>query len=308
MKLTLEDLKAIYNLSFNELINRAQEVHKKHAYSEGIHLCSAKSIKTGRCPEDCAYCPQSIHYKTFVKPEATLTEQEIVTAARRAKALGAERFNIAAAWKRAPKGPQFQEILASIPQIRELGLKVCCGLGSIDEEQSQALKEAGCTRYSYNLDTSEEFYAKIITTRSYQERLSTLKSIQKSGLEICCGGILGMGESIEDRLKLLLELSGLDPIPEAVPINALVRVQGTPLGDREFVDPIEFVRFVATTRITIPTTMIVLAAGRSEMSKEMQALCFLAGANSILIDEKILTTDNPPFAEDAKLLQELSGN
>lgn len=305
MRLTLESLKEIYSLSFNELINRAQEVHKKHAYSEKMHLCSAKSIKTGRCPEDCAYCPQSIHYKTFVEPEAPMTEAEIVTAARRAKSLGAERFNIAAAWKRAPKGTIFEEILASIPQIRQMGLQVCCGLGSIDEEQSAALKKAGCTRYSYNLDTSEEFYSKIITTRTYQERLSTLKSIQKAGLEICCGGILGMGESIEDRLKLLLQLSQLDPIPEAVPINALVRVKGTPLGERDFIDPIEFVRFVATTRITIPTTMIVLAAGRSEMSKEMQALCFLAGANSILIDEKILTTDNPPFDEDKRLLEEL---
>lgn len=305
MNLTLEYLQSIYHLPFNDLIMRAQEVHRKHAYTGKMHLCSAKSIKTGRCPEDCAYCPQSVHYKTFVTPQAPLTEEEIVTAARRAKALGAERFNIAAAWKRAPKGAQFEEILASIPQVREMGLDVCCGLGSIDEEQSLALKNAGCTRYSYNLDTSKEFYSKIITTRTYEERLNTLKLIQKSGLEICCGGILGMGESIDDRLKLLLQLSQLDPIPEAVPINALVRVKGTPLGDRAFVDPIEFARFVATTRIAIPTTMIVLAAGRSEMSKEMQALCFLAGANSILIDEKILTTDNPPFGEDLKLLQEL---
>lgn len=305
MNLTLEYLQSIYHLPFNDLIIQAQEVHRKHAYTGKMHLCSAKSIKTGRCPEDCAYCPQSVHYKTFVTPQAPLTEEEIVTAARRAKSLGAERFNIAAAWKRAPKGPQFDEILASIPQIREMGLDVCCGLGSIDEEQSQALKNAGCTRYSYNLDTSEEFYSTIITTRTYQERLNTLKLIQKSGLEICCGGILGMGESIDDRLKLLLQLSELNPIPEAIPINALVRVQGTPLADRELVDPIEFARFVATTRIVIPTTMIVLAAGRSEMSKEMQALCFLAGANSILIDEKILTTDNPPFDEDLKLLQQL---
>lgn len=305
MNLTLEHLQSIYHLPFNELITRAQEIHKKHAYTGKMHLCSAKSIKTGRCPEDCAYCPQSIHYKTFVEPQAPLTEEEIVTAARRAKALGAERFNIAAAWKRAPKGAQFNEILASIPQVREMGLEVCCGLGSIDEDQSSALKNAGCSRYSYNLDTSEEFYSKIVTTRSYQERFNTLRSIQKSGLEICCGGILGMGETIDDRLKLLLELSQLDPIPEAVPINALVRVKGTPLENREFVDPIEFVRFVASTRIAIPTTMIVLAAGRSEMNKEMQALCFLAGANSILIDEKILTTDNPPFDEDLKLLQQL---
>lgn len=306
MNLTLENLQSIYHLNFNDLIYKAQEVHRKHAYTGKMHLCSAKSIKTGRCPEDCAYCPQSVHYKTFVEPQAALTENEIVTAARRAKALGAERFNIAAAWKRAPKGAQFEAILASIPQIREMGLDVCCGLGSVDPEQSLALKNAGCTRYSYNLDTSEEFYSKIITTRTYQERLNTLKSIQNAGLEICCGGILGMGESIDDRLKLLLQLSQLDPIPEAVPINALVRVKGTPLGDREFVDPIEFVRFVATTRITIPTTMIVLAAGRSEMSKEMQALCFLAGANSILIDEKILTTDNPPVDEDLQLLQQLN--
>lgn len=305
MNLTLEYLQSIYHLPFSDLITQARKIHSQHAYSGKMHLCSAKSIKTGRCPEDCAYCPQSIHYKTFVAPQETLTEKEIVTAAHRAKLLGAQRFNIAAAWKRAPKGKQFAEILASIPQIREMGLEVCCGLGSIDEEQSQALKNAGCTRYSYNLDTSEEFYSKIITTRTYQERLNTLKLIQKSGLEICCGGILGMGESIDDRLKLLLQLSQLDPVPEAIPINALVRVQGTPLGDREFVDPIEFVRFVATTRIAIPTTMIVLAAGRSEMSKEMQALCFLAGANSILIDEKILTTDNPPFDEDLKLLQQL---
>ena len=305
MNWSLEKLKEIYNLSFTELINKAQEAHKKYAYTGKMHLCSAKSIKTGKCPEDCAYCPQSIHYKTFVEPEAPMTKNEITTAARRAKNLGAERFNIAAAWKRAPKGAIFEEILSSIPEIRQMGLHVCCGLGSIDEEQSAALKKAGCTRYSYNLDTSEEFYSKIITTRTYQERLSTLKSIQKAGLEICCGGILGMGESIEDRLKLLLQLSQLDPLPEAVPINALVRVKGTPLGERDFVDPIEFVRFVAITRIAIPSTMIVLAAGRSEMSKEMQALCFLAGANSILIDEKIPTTDNPPFAKDKDLLETL---
>ncbi len=305
MNWTLENLKEIYDLNFNELITKAQEMHRKHAYSEKMHLCSAKSIKTGRCPEDCAYCPQSVHYKTFVEPEAPMTKSEIVTAARRAKSLGAERFNIAAAWKRAPKGAIFEEILQSIPEIRSMGLQVCCGLGNVDAEQSAALKNAGCTRYSYNLDTSKEFYSKIITTRTYEERLNTLKSIQKAGLEICCGGILGMGESLEDRLKLLLQLSQLDPLPEAVPINALVRVKGTPLGERPFVDSIEFVKFVATTRIAIPTTMIVLAAGRGEMSQEMQALCFLAGANSILIDEKILTTDNPRFEDDKEMLGKL---
>lgn len=305
MNWTLEQLNDIYNLNFNDLIFKAQEVHRKYSYGDKMHLCSAKSIKTGRCPEDCAYCPQSIHYKTFVEPEEPLTSEEIITAAKRAKSLGAQRFNIAAAWKRAPKGKVFGEILASIPEIRKMGLEVCCGLGNIDEEQSGALRKAGCTRYSYNLDTSEEFYSKIITTRSYQERLNTLKSIQKAGLEICCGGILGMGESIEDRLKLLLQLTQLDPLPEAVPINALVRVKGTPLGERDFVDSLEFVRFVATTRIAIPSTMIVLAAGRSEMSKEMQALCFLAGANSMLIDEKILTTDNPLFPEDREMLAKL---
>lgn len=303
--LTLADIQALYDLPFPELLFRAQEVHRAHHDPAAIQLCTLQSIKTGRCPENCSYCPQSAHHNANLAPEPLMEVDSIVASARQARAGGASRFCMGAAWREVRNGPQFDSVLAAVQGVSELGLEVCCTLGMLDQAQAERLKEAGCSVYNHNLDTSREFYPEIITTRTYDDRLRTLAFARSAGLEVCSGGILGMGEAVEDRLKLLLELAQLNPQPDSVPINALVPVAGTPLANTPKVDPFEFVRVIALARILIPKAMVRLSAGRREMSPELQAMCFLAGANSIFLGEKLLTTPNPERSDDFQLLERL---
>ena len=305
MKTTLETARALYELPLNTLIFRAQQVHQANQDPAGVQLCTLKSIKTGACPEDCAYCPQSVHHNTFVEAEALMETDTILADARRAKTGGATRFCMGAAWRRVADGKQFDSVLNTVRGVKELGLEVCCTLGMVTEPQAKRLKEAGCDVYNHNLDTSREHYAKIITTRTYDDRLQTLSNVRKAGLEVCSGGIIGMGETVDDRLKMLVELASMDPQPDSVPINALVAVEGTPLAGRRFVDSIEFVRTIAVARILMPKAMVRLSAGRANMSDETQALCYLAGANSIFLGEKLLTTGNPDIEEDMNLMRRL---
>lgn len=302
---TLHDARALYDLPLNTLIFKAQQVHQAHQDPSGVQLCTLKSIKTGACPEDCAYCPQSVHHNTFVEAEALMETETILEDARRAKAGGATRFCMGAAWRRVAEGKQFDSVLATVSGVKTLGLEVCCTLGMVTEPQAKRLKDAGCDVYNHNLDTSREHYAKIITTRTYDDRLQTLANVRKAGLEVCSGGIIGMGETVDDRLKMLVELASMSPQPDSVPINALVAVEGTPLAGRRFVDSIEFVRTIAVARILMPKAMVRLSAGRGNMSDETQALCYLAGANSIFLGEKLLTTGNPDIEEDMNLMKRL---
>ena len=305
MKYEKQEIEEIYNLPITTLIYRAQETHHHHQDPAGVQTCALKSIKTGSCPEDCKYCPQSAHYNTFVEAERLLDTETILEDARQATNEGASRFCMGAAWKCVPEGEQFEEILKTTSAVRNLGLEVCCTLGSMTKDQANRLKKAGCTVYNHNLDTSRDYYGEIITTRSYDERLETIQNARDAGLEICSGGILGMGEAVSDRLDMLRELANLSPQPESVPINSLVPVEGTPLADREIVDGIEFVRIIATARILMPKAMVRLSAGRTEMSDELQTLCFLAGANSIFLGDRLLTTENPESNEDMALLKKL---
>ena len=305
MKYNEQDIETIYNLPFTTLIYRAQETHHRHQDPSGIQTCALKSIKTGTCPEDCKYCPQSAHYDTAVGPEKLLDTESILEDARQAVREGASGLCMGAAWTRIPRGDQFKSVLKTTTAVSEMGLEVCCTFGAMTKEQALELKEAGCTVYNHNLDTSRDYYQEIITTRTYDERLETLKNARAANLEICSGGILGMGESIHDRLEMLRELANMEPPPESVPINALVAVPGTPLEDQEFVDGIEFVRIIATARILMPKAMVRLSAGRNEMSEELQTLCFLAGANSIFLGDRLLTTENPEAEADRNLLEKL---
>ena len=302
---TIEEIRSIYDLPITTLIYRAQEAHHRHQDPSGVQSCALKSIKTGSCPEDCKYCPQSAHYNTFVESETLLDTASILSDARAAHEAGATRFCMGAAWRKVPDGPQYESVLQTVTAVRDMGMEVCCTLGMMEEGQAVRLKEAGCSVYNHNLDTSRDFYQEIITTRSYDNRLETLANVRKAGMEVCCGGILGMGESKEDRLGLLAELANLDPQPESVPINSLVPVEGTPMGDQEQVDGIAFVRMIATARILMPRAMVRLSAGRTEMSEELQTLSFLAGANSIFLGDKLLTTSNPGQDEDSLLLEKL---
>jgi biotin synthase len=302
---SLPDARALYDLPLNTLIFKAQQVHQAHQDPSGVQLCTLKSIKTGACPEDCAYCPQSVHHNTFVEAEALMETETILVDARRAKAGGATRFCMGAAWRRVAEGKQFDSVLNTVAGVKSLGLEVCCTLGMVTEPQAKRLKDAGCDVYNHNLDTSREHYAKIITTRTYDDRLQTLSNVRKAGLEVCSGGIIGMGETVDDRLKMLVELASMSPQPDSVPINALVAVEGTPLAGRRFVDSIEFVRTIAVARILMPKAMVRLSAGRANMSDETQALCYLAGANSIFLGEKLLTTGNPDIEEDMNLMRRL---
>lgn len=302
---TLEELKEIYNLPLTTLILRAQEVHHRTQDPAGVQLCTLKSIKTGKCSEDCKYCPQSAHNDTGLEPEKLLDTDRVMIDARAAKADGATRFCMGAAWRKVYTDSQFQNILETVSAVKALDLEVCCTLGMLDVNQAKALKGAGCDVYNHNIDSSREFYSKIITTRTFDDRLNTIKNVRDAGMEVCCGGILGMGESVDDRLKMLLELANMDPQPDSVPINALVAVKGTPLEDQAFVDSFEFVRIIATARIAMPYSIVRLSAGRSQMSDEMHALCYLAGANSIFLGDRLLTTENPRQHEDRKLLARL---
>jgi biotin synthase len=302
---TAGEIAEIYALPFPELLFRAQEVHRRHHDPTKVQLCTLLSIKTGGCPEDCAYCPQSVRYETEVAAEALMDVPAVLASARQAKAAGSTRFCMGAAWRRVKDGPEFERVLDMVRGVRELGIEACCTLGMLTAGQAERLAEAGLTAYNHNLDTGPEYYDKIITTRTYADRLQTLGHVREAGITVCSGGILGMGERIEDRLAMLGVLSRFDPHPESVPINALVRVAGTPLASRAALDPIDFVRTVATARILMPASRVRLSAGRTEMSIEMQALCFLAGANSIFTGEKLLTTPNPGQSHDEQLLARL---
>jgi biotin synthase len=301
----LEAIRAIYELPFTRLLFQAQSIHRKFHDPERVQLSTLISIKTGRCPEDCKYCPQSAHHDTDLQPEPLLAPEVIECQATAARAAGATRFCMGAAWREVPDGPAFESVLHSVQRVARLGLEVCCTLGMMRTDQAARLREAGCDYYNHNLDTSREHYGEIISTRTYDDRLRTLQNARSAGLKLCCGGIIGLGEKIEDRLQLLYELSRIDPHPESVPINAYVPVEGVPLADQEPVDPFEFVRVIATARVVLPASVLRLSAGRAAMSDELQALCFLAGANSIFFGEKLLTTPNPEGDADRQLLRRL---
>lgn len=302
MAVTLESARAIYELPLTTLMFRAQQAHHEFQDPAGVQLSMLQSIKTGACSEDCKYCAQSSRYTTFVDREPLMDPAEVRVAAIKAKASGASRFCMGAAWRGVSNERQFTSVLESVRIVDELKMEVCCTLGLVTEEQAQRLKDAGMTVYNHNLDTSREYYSEVISTRSYDDRLETIANVRKAGLEVCSGGIVGMGESDDDRLKLLVELANLEPQPESVPINALVAVEGTPMCDQKPVDPIEFVRLIATARILMPRSTVRLSAGRTSMSEETQALCFIAGANSIFIGNKLLTTENPEASDDEKML------
>jgi len=299
------EIEAIYSAPLPDLIFRAQTAHRAFHRPGDVQGCSLLSIKTGGCPEDCAYCPQSAHYKTGVEREGLLSVDATLEAAQNAKAQGATRFCMGAAWRDVPKSEQFERVLDMVRGVRALGLEACCTLGMLTEGQAAALAEAGLTAYNHNLDTSAEFYGEIISTRTYQDRLTTLDRVRRSGVTVCCGGIIGMGESRQERYRLLRELSTLNPHPESVPVNMLVRVEGTPLASQRAVDPLELVRMIAAARILMPASMVRLSAGRLSLSDEAQALCFLAGANSIFMGDRLLTTPNPEADADRRLFDKL---
>lgn len=300
---TVAEVREIHDLPLTELLYRAQGVHRDHHEVNAVQLCTLLSIKTGGCPEDCAYCPQSSRHQV-TEPERFLSVDDVLGKARLAKDNGASRFCMGAAWRDAKSGPAFERVLDMVRGVRDLGMEACCTLGMLDDEQAKQLAEAGLTAYNHNLDTSREFYGEIITTRSYQERLETLSSVARAGIQICCGGIIGMGESIGDRCAMVVTLANLDPQPSSVPINALVPVEGTPLEDQPPVDPFELVRMCATARIVMPEAIVRLSAGRTQLTREAQLLCFLAGANSIFYGDKLLTTGNPDSDADLALFRD----
>jgi biotin synthase len=303
---TLGEVEALFAKPLLDLVYEAQGVHRRFQ-DDTVQLASLLSIKTGGCPEDCAYCPQSAHYaKTTGTPRENLMEVEDVLAkARIAREAGASRFCMGAAWRQVKDGPEFDNVVEMVRGVRALGMEACVTLGMLEEHQARRLAEAGLTAYNHNLDTSPEFYGEIITTRDYQDRLDTLAHVRKSGVTVCCGGIIGMGEKTRDRASMLQILATMNPHPESVPINALVAVSGTPLGGQKKVDPLELVRMVAVARILMPGARVRLSAGRAELTREAQALCFLAGANSIFYGEKLLTTANNDAAEDRAMIEEL---
>lgn len=301
--ITFQHLQTVYRLPLPELIFRAAEVHRANHDIRDIQRCALLSIKTGGCPEDCGYCAQSSAYETSVQAMPLLSVAEVQERATRAKELGATRFCMGAAWRGPRNGPQFERVLEMVRAVRQLGMEACVTLGMLTEEQAQRLREAGLTAYNHNLDTSRRYYQQIVSTRTYDDRLATLRAVQRAGVAVCCGGILGMGESEDDRLALLAELTALDTPPESIPINCLVPAPGTPLEHAPPVDAIQLVRFVATTRIGFPRARVRLSAGRNQMSRELQILCFLAGANSIFFGEKLLTVANVAAHEDAELFR-----
>lgn len=298
-------MQRIYRQPLLALLEEAHAAHRQHHPGGEVQLCRLLSIKTGGCPEDCAYCPQSAHYDTGTAAGKLLDDATVLSAARQAKSDGATRFCMGAAWREVREGKDFERVLAMVRGVADLGLEVCCTLGMLNASQAQRLAAAGLTAYNHNLDTSPEFYGQIITTRTYEDRLRTLHHVRDAGISVCCGGILGLGESQEDRIRLLHQLANLPTPPESVPINALVAVAGTPLEQQAPVPVFEFVRAIATARILMPTAKVRLSAGRLALSPEGQALCFYAGANSIFTGERLLTTPNPETAQDLALLAEL---
>jgi biotin synthase len=301
---TYTEVQALFDQPFNDLLFQAQTVHRQHFNPNEVQTSTLLSIKTGACPEDCKYCPQSAHYNTGLEKEKLMQVEAVLNKAKQAKAEGASRFCMGAAWKNPPK-KDFPYVLDMVKGVRELGLETCMTLGTLSEEQTQQLKEAGLDYYNHNLDTSPEFYDNIITTRTYQERLNTLEYVRDAGMKVCSGGIIGMGESAKDRIGLLVQLANLPKHPESVPINMLVKVEGTPLDQVEDVDPIDFIRCLAVARIMMPKSHVRLSAGRETMTDEMQALAFHAGANSIFYGECLLTTPNPEKNRDLQLFDRL---
>jgi biotin synthase len=302
---TREEIREIYTQPLPDLLFSAQKLHREFHDPTRVQFCRLLSVKTGGCPEDCTYCPQSAHYTTEVSRGGLLPVAEVAEFAARARSEGATRFCMGAAWRQVQDGQDFENVLEMVRRVAKLGMEVCCSLGMLDDAQAERLAAAGLTAYNHNLDTSPEFYGQIITTRNYDDRLRTLASVRKAGITVCCGGIVGLGESENDRISLLHQLSTLNPHPESVPINALVSVAGTPLGHQEPLDPLIFVRMIATARILMPASMVRLSAGRRSLSREAVALCFVAGANSLFIGEKLLTTANPDPEDDALLLHSL---
>jgi biotin synthase len=304
-KWTLSAISDLYDMPLLELVFRAAEVHRRYHDSREVQLCTLLSIKTGGCPEDCAYCPQSSRYDTDVDSGRLLKAEEVLAAARTAREAGSTRFCMGAAWREVIDGRAFDRVLDIVRGVRDLGMEACCTLGMLTEDQARRLAEAGLSAYNHNLDTSEDYYGAIITTRTYEDRLRTIANVAKAGISVCCGGILGMGEGKLDRIKLLHTLANLDPQPESVPINALVPVEGTPLEDRPALDSFDWIRAIAVARILMPRAMVRLSAGRLAIAREAQALAFLAGANSIFTGEKLLTTPNPEADFDRQLLADL---
>jgi biotin synthase len=302
---TFGEIEQIYSAPFIDLVFQAQLVHRKHHAPNEVQGSVLLNIKSGGCPEDCAYCPQSAHYKTGVARTELVSVDDALRAASTARAQGATRFCMGAAWRDVPHGPQFERVLEMVRGVRALGMEACCTLGMLEPEQADALADAGLTAYNHNLDTSPEFYGQIITTRTYDERLATLQRVRAAGITVCCGGIIGMGESRDARIGLLQQLATLNPHPESVPINMLVAVEGTPLASRPPEDPLDVVRMIATARVLMPTSYVRLSAGRLSLSDEAQALCFLAGANSVFLGDRLLTTPNPTADVDRSLFERL---
>jgi biotin synthase len=300
---TVEEVRALHDLPLNRLVWQAQSLHQEHHKADEVQLCSLLSVKTGGCQEDCAYCPQSSKHSAM-DAERMMTRDEVLTAAERARAAGATRFCMGAAWREVKDGPAFDGVLDMVRGVRGLGMEACVTLGMLTDDQARRLGEAGLTAYNHNLDTSREFYGRIITTRTFDDRLHTLARVRRAGITVCSGGIIGMGESINDRCGMLVTLANLDPHPESVPINALVPVEGTPLAGRDPVDPLDLVRMIAVARLLMPRSKVRLSAGRLALSREAQVLCFLAGANSIFYGEKLLTTGNPDVEADMALLRD----
>lgn len=301
---TIRAILDLYELPFMDLMFRAQQVHRQHHEPNAVQLSSLLSIKTGGCPEDCSYCPQSARYDTSVEREKLMPLDEVIHAAKQAKAAGAQRFCMGAAWRN-PKPHQVEAVADMIRAVKALDLETCVTLGMLRDGQAQQLKQAGLDYYNHNLDTSPEFYGQIITTRTYQDRLDTLERVRDAGIHVCCGGIVGLGESRRERAGLIAQLANMSPYPESVPINNLVKVEGTPLAENEDIDPFEFVRTIAVARITMPKTFVRLSAGREAMDDSLQALCFMAGANSMFYGEKLLTTGNPQLQADQALFHRL---
>jgi biotin synthase len=301
---TVAEARALHDLPLTELMFRAQTLHRAHHPPDAVQLCSLLSVKTGSCPEDCGYCPQAARYDTGVESERLLAVDEVLGRARAARDAGASRFCMGAAWRQVKDNAQFDQVLDMVRGVRGLGMEACLTAGMLTADQAQRLKDAGLTAYNHNLDTSREYYDKVITTRTYDDRLETLRHVAQAGISACSGGIIGMGETVDDRVAMLVTLANLDPHPESVPVNALVPVPGTPMADQPPVEPLEMVRMCATARLLMPRAMVRLSAGRTKLSKEAQILCFLAGANSIFYGDKLLTTGNPDTEADQGLLRE----
>jgi len=302
---TLNSAQKAYDQPFFDLIYQAHQVHREHHQVNEMQKCSLLSIKTGGCPENCSYCPQSAHYQTGLDKEGLMDLGVVQKAIEKSKSEGAERFCMGAAWREVRNGPQFDQVIDMVKMVKSAGMEACVTLGMLDDEQARRLKEAGLDAYNHNIDTSREYYEKVISTRTYDDRLNTIKSVSQAGISVCSGGILGMGESVSDRCAMLVELATMDPQPESVPVNMLIPVEGTPLAEQEPVDTFELIRIVALARIMMPKARVRLSAGRINLGKEAQALAFFSGANSIFLGETLLTRENPRAQQDEKLLSDL---